>query len=353
MKPRIYLLLFSLFFLVNGCSEGGIGGTGGIIPAASPGAASAVVSVVVSGSANKGPYADTAPVTSRMISDSGALSSETVSGVMAAGLYGGYTIEIATETTQLAQISGAYFSENLGVTDALATLQGVVLAGSSSANINVATHLIHLRVINLMSDGMAAAVAIDSAEAELLLELSRLLPSPSNAITFSNLVLLNAQPESINPEGNAWLLALSSILEKSALIVDVSAGSTSMESRSVEDILTTLAADLESDGTLFDENLAGLLDARAQINPDLIHRNLLFLDESLRESILLASGEVSAEDLDDYACGVFQNEIKCAGIGVADMNLFIDTDADGIVNALDDDDDNDGIEDSMDPTPYG
>jgi hypothetical protein len=50
---------------------------------------------------------------------------------------------------------------------------------------------------------------------------------------------------------------------------------------------------------------------------------------------------------------VFQGEIKCAGIGVADMNLFIDTDADGIVNALDDDDDNDSIEDSSDSTPYG
>ena len=37
---------------------------------------------------------------------------------------------------------------------------------------------------------------------------------------------------------------------------------------------------------------------------------------------------------------------------VADMNLFVDTDGDGIVNASDDDDDGYGTPDSTDETPY-
>ncbi len=37
---------------------------------------------------------------------------------------------------------------------------------------------------------------------------------------------------------------------------------------------------------------------------------------------------------------------------VADMNLFLDTDGDGEVNATDPDDDNDGIPDAIDDEPY-
>lgn len=129
--------------------------------------------------------------------------------------------------------------------------------------------------------------------------------------------------------------------------------------------------------------LERLLQARGLINPDLIHRNLLLLlDEALLGDVLVDSGEVTADAVDQYACGVFQDDIVCANLGVegsasiagmlasaavgdsvtviiqpladsiANMNLFVDSDGDGTVNSLDDDDDGDGVVDSIDDTPY-
>jgi uncharacterized secreted protein with C-terminal beta-propeller domain len=366
-----YFFLFSL--VIVGCSEGGTGGTGGI--------SSGDDLITTSGSGNKGPYSDTAAVTSRTIMDNGTLASEVVSGVMTTGIFGGYEVTTDRDTTQLVQINGSYFSENIGTTqDVSVSLRGVILAGQTSANINVATHLIHERVIDLIGDGMSASTAIASAEDELVLALSSLIPSPANAINFSDLVLINAQPGSVNPEGNAWLLALSSILEKSALILNDSSG-LGIEAE-VTNVLASLTTDLESDGTLADQALNGIQEARSQINPDRIHQNLLFLDETLREDVLLDSGNATADQLDEFACGVFQDDVVCADLGViasdavgdvlsspiieagveviiqpltdsiADMNLFIDTDSDGTVNSLDDDDDGDGIPDATDATPY-
>ena len=44
---------------------------------------------------------------------------------------------------------------------------------------------------------------------------------------------------------------------------------------------------------------------------------------------------------------------KVALAWVADMDLFIDTDGDGVVNGDDTDDDGDGVADVDDDTPYG
>ncbi len=372
MRITNYFLPFILVIFAGGCSEGGIGGTGGVTGRGVN---------TSSGNANKGPYSGTASVTSRTVLDTGTLAAEFASGVMTTGVYGGFEITTESNTTQLVEVSGPYFSEINGTTGLSTTVRGVVLSGQTPANINVATHLIHLRVISLIADGMSASTAIATAEGELLLELSSLIPSPVNAITFSNLVLINAQPESVNPEGNAWLLALSSILEKSAMILDAGSGlGTEVELTS---LLTTIAADLEPDGVLSSPALDSLLQARRLINPDLIHRNLLLLlDETLLGDVLIDIGEVSADAVDQYACGVFQDDIVCADLGVeesgtiegilasvavedgvtvitqplddsiANMNLFLDTDGDGTVNSLDDDDDGDGVAESADDTPY-
>jgi hypothetical protein len=368
---KYYFLLNVILFFV-GCSEGGIGGTGGVT--APPGGESTF------GNANKGPYSDTASVTSRTITDNGSITPEVISGVMAGGIFGNYEVRTDANTTQLIEVSGSYFSENRGsIQDAAVTLRSVSLSGQFPANVNIATHLIHLRVINLISEGMQATTAIDTAEDELLLALSGLISVPSDATDFSNLVLINAQPGSLNQEGNAWLLALSSLLEKSAMLASERSG-IGVE-QEITNKLESIASDLEPDGILANQTLDDLVDARVQINPDEIHRNLLFLDNSLRRDLLVASGE-PAGSLTEYACGVFQDEILCANLGtdaasaagfvlsspiveegvtliriplediIADMNLFIDTDGDGTLNSSDVDDDDDGIPDATDAAPY-
>ena len=132
--------------------------------------------------------------------------------------FGAFNFTAEANTKILLTIVGTYFSENSGTnTSSEIMLQGVVAVRQSSANVNVATHLIHLRVIQLIKDGMAADLAINTAEDELILAFSELLAAPTSSLDFSDLVVINKLGNTLSVEGNAWLLALSSLLEKTAI----------------------------------------------------------------------------------------------------------------------------------------
>ena len=92
MRNIRYFFLLNIMFFYVGCSEGGIGGTGGVT--SPPGG-----SETTSGNANKGPYADTASVTSRTITDNGSIAPGVTSGVMAGGIFGNYEVRTDTDTT--------------------------------------------------------------------------------------------------------------------------------------------------------------------------------------------------------------------------------------------------------------
>ncbi|MDH3974015.1 MAG: PKD domain-containing protein [Deltaproteobacteria bacterium] len=213
-----------------------------------------------------------------------------------------------------------------GGTLTLRAIYEVSQNNKQKAFVNIMTHLISGRVLYLMSnDGLEVTEAIGTAESELLSVLNTLLPS-AGITRFTDLnILENADTNS----GNAYLLALSSIVYKDAanrfLSNRDSSNGSSLDSE-LTFLLNTFSSDFSTDGTIENQSLIdGLLLAEGQINPDEIRDNL-------ERWSLNVSGSI---------------------MEVPDMNLFIDTDDDGTVNWLDDDDDNDGTLDENDNTPYG
>lgn len=356
--------------LLQGCAEGGIGGTGGITGGTPP--------VDMSGQGNKGPFADGARV--RVASFSGTVEAEFGS----AGALGEYSVSIPEDAVRRVTVEGAYFSETLGaVIDSNIALSGVVVgARERHANVNVATDIVYPRIVELVDGGMAADIAIETATSELLLALSPVLPSPANPVDFNELVLINAAQENANEEGNAWLLALSAIVEQTAIDM-ADANGTSVQSE-LATLLTELSAGFRADGTLATSLLDALIAARAHVDANVVHDNLVHLDEDLLGEAFAESTGNALNSLSEVTCIVLGSEIKCVepatGVTlatgpafgqtadgtdseslvsfeltkvVADLNLFLDTDGDGVVNSLDEDDDNDGTPDSEDDTPFG
>jgi hypothetical protein len=284
------------------------------------------------------------------------------------GNLGEFDLSLAPNATYVLRISGAYFSETLGIPiDQGISLAAVVQSRTGEAvNVNVATHLSHRRVQALIEDGMETGTALDNATGELVLALSSLLPAPSNPLVFSQLAVINAAQQMPNQEGNAWLLALSALVEI--------AGGTN-----VGDLLNSLALDFATDGVLDTDVINKLEAAIGNVNPDSILDNLIKLEPAFINSALVTSGAFTADQVAQASCRVFSSTLLCIGaetlptgsldsaLGelepnssqsidvsavVADINQFIDTDRDGLVNSIDTDDDNDGIADTADTTPY-
>ncbi len=335
--------------LLGGCAEGGIGGTGGFAP-------EPALPVTVSGTATKGPFEAGASVTATSLQ-----SGSVVSSAETTNLFGEFELNIAGEGATRLDISGIWYSENRGTRSESATVLSSIVAPDLGANINVATHLIHLRVLTLMDDGMSVDSAISTATDELTLALGSVLPAPANPVDFNELTVINARQSEPNAEGNAWLLALSALAEFAA----INAGNEPGE------VLNRLADDLADDGTISSELLAPLTLARGQLDPDRIHSHLLSLDIALSQGALDDLGVTGASE---YACDAVASTVICMNgndatpadspaMGdrqtieldsiVANSNRFLDTDGDGVVNTDDNDDDGDGIEDNVDPSPYG
>jgi hypothetical protein len=359
MKVQNSLILLVLG--LHGCSDG-TGGTGGIVTPPTPNM------IAISGQANKGPFAVSADVTVQAVSAAGALSASVTSSTTEDG---GFSVNVEEDSVNLITVEGTYFSEITGeFTEDSIAISGVFAGGvDDDANVNVLTHLIHDRVLDLMANGSEADAAINTAQDELTLALRAVIPSPTTAVNFNELVVLNALQEEPTTEGNGYLLALSSIFEQHALLRSDTSGMTARAE--LIGILDSLAEDLKSDGVL---DLSGteedLVLAQRSLNPDEIHQNLFEFDNEFKQRVIDDSS--SAANADDLDCTVSQENVRCftsdensvpsidaevevnASLTsiVADMNTFIDSDGDGVVNASDDDDDGDGIIDSEDSRPF-
>jgi hypothetical protein len=345
---RLLVPVLCSVLLLAGCAEGGIGGTGGFTPdiPADP--------VMVSGTATKGPYVAGTSVTATSLATGNVVSSTETSN-----LFGEFQINIAGEGATRITIIGSWYSENFGTQVSSSTALSSIVAPEMATNINVATHLIHERVLALMNDGMELEAATSSATSELTLSLSGVLPAPSNPLDVNGLTVINARQDEPNTEGNAWLLALSALVEYSATQAGDEPG----------ELINRLTVDLADDGVIATELLGPLLLARSRLNPDQIHSNLLQLDATLARTAL---DELGVAESSQYACDAAASTVVCSGLSdaapgdtpaisqqfielellVANSNRFLDTDGDGEVNEDDHDDDNDGIEDSLDNSPY-
>jgi hypothetical protein len=360
MKSNPSLII--LLTILAGCG-GGTSGTGAGDPTQQP------VFVTINGQANKGPYSEGANITAQRVASTGSLGATSTASTAESG---GFSLSVEENTINLITVDGSYFSETTGTfTEDTIAISGVFAgAPDDSANVNVLTHLIHDRVLQLMADGMTASAAITSAEDELTLALSTILPGPTTETRFNDLVVINALQDEPNSEGNGYLLALSSILEQHAFLrADANSSNSSTELMTV---LDALADDLATDGELDLTGLeSDLIEAQQTLNPDNIHQNLFDFDDQFKEQVVSAAE--TTQNSNDLECAVQQANLRCFSAQlddatpgadreaildvsltsvVADMNAYIDTDGDGLVNSEDSDDDGDGIEDDVDSRPF-
>lgn len=220
---------------------------------------------------------------------------------------------------------GYHFNEISGKpSDSTLTLRAIYRASSSAeqvSHVNVLTHLIHNRVRQLMQQGNTTVEAIETAQTEWITSFQKVL-IVDDLSNFTNLSLYDLDDQF--SDGNAYLHALS------AIVYQYADRKANLKENSVDAELTTvlnyLARDFADDGEISDEVILGdLATASRLVRPDNIEKNLANRSYQVTNQLLQ----------------------------VAQMNRFIDSDGDGVVNTEDDDDDNDGFLDLNDVTPYG
>ncbi len=357
MRYGFTLLLLGI---LAGCSEGGTGGTGGITP---PPLDMGTATTSIAGFANKGPLAAAASVTLAPLSATGVVG-ETLTMSTTSGNVGEFLISAAITGPVIINASGDYFSEITGTAEGAVNLSMVAVPTELSEihNINLLTTITTPRIQALMANGIAADQAITMAETELLQGFNSTLGSIDNTNGFSRLLLFAELQTDIDLEGNSYLLALSSLFEQ---VAQTRALSNDLDAPgNMQAMIESVANDLSADGVLTQpELLAEILVAMQGINPDQILLNLFLLQPSFQSEVL--TGTPLAEE-SNVSCSITRGELVCLAGGsnavtttlsatnlIADLDRFIDTDGDGTVNNEDLDDDNDGIEDANDETPYG
>jgi hypothetical protein len=169
----------------------------------------------------------------------------------------------------------------------------VTSGGAQGAYVNVITHLAYGRERQLVSEGSTIADATAQAEGELRAELGIGPPgfTPEAAGIYLNEV-------GGDNDSNAYLLAVSAVLMMTA--------SRAVGGLSGQELLNTMAADLQVDGQLDDATKANIRAAEMEVDGDAVMR--------LFSARLAAIGSVEV---------------------LANIHRMLDTDQDGVVNASD------------------
>jgi N-acetylneuraminic acid mutarotase len=187
----------------------GCGGGGDETPAAR--ASSPPILVSVEGAVQKGPFIVGSTVLINRLDSRGRPTASTTTAEIEDSV-GSFSFETDERGPMQIIATGYYFSELTGqISDGQLTLRALYEVSDDSrqvAYVNILTHLINDRVLELISDGqLPLRVAIEQAEDELVAALSDAL-AISNLNEFSSLSLYDSAT-SQNPIGNAYLLALS------------------------------------------------------------------------------------------------------------------------------------------------
>lgn len=186
-----------------------------------------------------------------------------------------------------------------------------------NAHVNILTHLISNRILNLISAGSSAVDAITTAQTEMLLLLDNVVPSPTIK-SFASLSLYNTEN---NEQESAYLTLISSLFYQYSL--NLAQQNKTNPDAELSLILNKLASDF-ANGTIEDLSiLQPLRNAIHQLDPTTIQLHL-------NEFAALAKSSSTP----------------------ANINLYLDSDLDGVANEYDTDDDNDGILDINDKNQY-
>lgn len=276
--------------------------------------------VTVKGAVEKGPFIIGSSVSINRLSDSGENTEFTIvtSTIDDLGSF-----EYTTFENDLLQISatGYFRNEITGeLSNSALTLRSIYKTGEEAEQysyVNLLTHLSSSRILNLIkTQNLDYLAASQQAESEFLSSYQEIISGTEDqSFTAASIY------ESDGSLGSAYLLALSSVIYEAAIQRSNENGTNPDAELSL--MVNELEADFASDGIIDDSALAELIhESQTTINPDEI------------------IGHVS-EWISEFN-----------GFEVPDLNLFIDSDLDGVTNSLDADDDNDGIEDSLDNSPY-
>ncbi|MCF2860027.1 Ig-like domain-containing protein [Pseudoalteromonas sp. SMS1] len=276
--------------------------------------------VEVVGSIEKGPFVVGSNVIINTLTNDGKNTGSTIVTKTVDKL-GNFKFSI--ESGSLLQISatGYYRNEITGeLSEGTITLRSVYKSTGSQqqvANVNLLTHLASARALSLIEKGdLQFEVALKQAETEFLTAFNNVIPKPE-ALDFSNLSIL----EDTAQEASTYLLAVSALAYQYAL--DEAKLKSTNPDAELTALLNELESDFAKDGHIeANEILDSLRASHQKIDPEKVHEHLLEWREDNQK------------------------------IKIPDINVFLDTDLDGTPNITDTDDDNDGIKDELDDSPF-
>lgn len=279
--------------------------------------------IEVVGSAEKGPYVKGSEVFVSTLTADGIPSSNTTLSEITDDL-GSFAFHVQSPGPVLIAADGYHFNELTGrLSEGRLLLRAVYNASAASqqrAHVNVLTHLAYKRILALLAQGLNIDEALRQAESEVVAALRPVLPV-SELTDFTQFSVYNIDAN--QAAGNGYILALSATVYQVAMQRHEQQDS-SMDAE-LTALLNRLADDMGDDGQISDTaTVAELTAATRLLRPDEIRANLT-----------------------TYSVNIRQEELP-----VANMDLYLDTDGDGTVNAEDEDSDNDGILDVDDNSPY-
>jgi len=205
----------------------------------------------------------------------------------------------------------------------------------SFVSVNILTHLIHSRINHLIVAGqLHPRDAVAQASRELVDEIKTIIFADHlDNYRFSYMTVYDNFADS-DTTANAILLFISAAFYQQSVMYD--------NSRSIVEMLATIAEDLELDGKIDGDEIEEpvQLPEGSQTNGPEIISSLDFAARLLKPDII-------TENLTRYSI-----EKTGAAIPVPEIDFLLDNDADGITNNIDSDDDGDGVPDASDNEPY-
>lgn len=276
--------------------------------------------ITIKGSVEKGPFVIGSTVTISILDESGQNTDSTIVTKTTDNL-GNFEFKVPEDSIIQINAMGYYRNEITGaLSQGQLSLRSIYKATSDdtqNANINLLTHLTSNRVLELIKAGETDFdKAILQAEEEFSVNFNTVIAGTNNE-SFSNLSIY-ADTDS---DDNAYLLTLSSMFYQHA--IDLAASNESSAEAELTSILNELESDFGIDGKVNDTDmLTAIQHTQKRIDPAKVTQHLINWLGDNKQFI------------------------------VPDINEYLDTDLDGIANNKDDDDDNDGIADEVDTSPY-
>ncbi|KZN61817.1 hypothetical protein N473_21760 [Pseudoalteromonas luteoviolacea CPMOR-1] len=311
------LLLISLIGL-TACGSGGSDNKSNIANQTSSQAQDA--SVTITGSVEKGPFVIGSSVTINILNEKGENTDSTIVTKTTDDL-GNFEFKVPADSIIQITASGFYRNEITGgLSEGQLTLRSIYKASSEqqqNANVNLLTHITSNRVLELIKAGESDFnAAIKKAEEEFSANFKSVITHPKEE-SFSNLSIYKGD----NAEANAYFLTLSSMLYQHA--IDTADTDKTSPEAALTAILNELENDFGTDGKVDDTaRLTAIQQTQRYIDPTSVLQNIMAW-------------------LDGHT-----------GYEVPDINEFLDSDLDGLVNNQDEDDDNDGIVDKDDSNQF-